>query len=120
MLVSGSHDATKRLWDVDEKKPLATLITPFGQRNEWAVVSPDGWFDGDPAGWSELEWRLDPSRLDLDPIQGYFADYYRPGLLAELLSAHVDAPRVPPANRSRVVPVVRDTRRTRRTRGRDG
>ena len=105
MLVSGSHDATKRLWDVDEKRPLATLITPFGQRNEWAVVDPTAGSTATrpagassngvciPAAWTSIRLRI-------------FCRLLFHGLLFELLSAHVDAPRVPPANRSRVVPIV--------------
>lgn len=45
------------LYELKTGKLLGSLVT-FDQ-TDWAVVTPDGLFDGSPSAWKLLSWRLD-------------------------------------------------------------
>jgi hypothetical protein len=67
------------------------MVSPGG--DDWLVVTPDGLFDGTPAAWSEVLWRLSPNLLDALPVEVFFNEYFYPNLLGEILSGK--RPRAP-------------------------
>jgi WD40 repeat protein/translation initiation factor IF-1 len=78
--VSGYLD----LCDVNTGKLLASLID-LGEAG-WAVVTPDGLFDGSPNAWKLLSWRLSDKLYDIAPVEAFFKEFYRPGLLQDILT----------------------------------
>lgn len=82
LLVSGSSDASMKLWDVMTGKELASLFSLDQQ--DWLVLTPDGLFDGSPAAWNQILWRFSANLFDVAPVELFFNDYYHPGLLADL------------------------------------
>lgn len=59
---------------------------PQQQQLDWLVVTPDGLFDGTPAAWDQLRWRFSSDTFDLLPVEIFFQDFYRPGLLSDILA----------------------------------
>lgn len=84
-LLSGGEDGSARLWDPQTGELLATLVCS-NDGADWLAVTPDGLFDGSPGGWNQILWRFAGGLLDLTPVESYFADFYYPGLLADLLA----------------------------------
>ena len=84
LIVSGSVDGSTRLWDAETGEHLATLVSLVDD-DGWLVATPDGLFDGSPDAWRHIRWRFGESEALL-PVESYFADFYSPGLLAELLA----------------------------------
>ncbi|MGI8837561.1 MAG: caspase family protein [Pyrinomonadaceae bacterium] len=82
LLVSGSSDASMKLWDVATGRELASLFSLDQQ--DWLVLTPDGLFDGSPAAWNQILWRFSSNLFDVAPVELFFNDYYHPGLLADL------------------------------------
>jgi len=82
LLISGSSDASMKLWDVSTGRELASLFSMDQQ--DWLVLTPDGLFDGSPAAWSQILWRFSSNLFDVAPVELFFNDYYHPGLLADL------------------------------------
>lgn len=54
--------------------------------NDWAVVTPEGLFDGSPGAWKLMWWRLDGNTFRYAPLEAFFSEFYRPGLLADIVS----------------------------------
>jgi WD40 repeat protein len=93
VLISGSGDATTKLWEVASGRELATLVTLAGNLDkeelgvsDSLVVTPDGLFDGTPAAWQQIRWRFSERTFDIAPVEVYFNELYYPGLLADLLN----------------------------------
>jgi WD40 repeat protein len=82
LLISGSGDASMKLWDVAAGRELASLFSM--DRQDWLVLTPDGLFDGSPAAWNQILWRFSANLFDVAPVELFFNDYYHPGLLADL------------------------------------
>ena len=82
LLVTGSADASMKLWDVAAGKELASLFSM--DQEDWLVLTPDGLFDGSPAAWNQILWRFSSNLFDVAPVELFFNDYYHPGLLADL------------------------------------
>jgi WD40 repeat protein len=84
-LLTASADQTARLWLLDGRNELARLVS---LRSGWAVVTPDGRFDGTLDG--DLEDRLDAIQWSGEghnfAVDGFMEKYYRPALLGHLLS----------------------------------
>ncbi len=60
-LASASHDATIRLWRLDDRGgSLLGTLAGSSDGIEWVVFTPDGLFDGSAAGERRVTWRLDP------------------------------------------------------------
>jgi len=71
--------------DVATGGPLAT-VSAFGNGQEWLVNSPDGLFDGSPAAYRQLGWGFPGKGRAAVPLEAFFADFYRPGLLPDILA----------------------------------
>jgi WD40 repeat protein len=82
-IFTGSEDATLKVWRARDGAELATLLT--AGESDWMVVTPDGLFDGSPAMWRQIIWRFGDT-LSYAPVEAFFADFYRPGLLSEIIS----------------------------------
>jgi len=80
-MLTASRDGTARLWDLATGRELLTLTTD-GERKVWAVASPDGLFDATEAGRHVLGYRF--QKMTGGEIDQFFAEGYRPGLLAEV------------------------------------
>jgi hypothetical protein len=104
LLASGSRDATVKLWDLATKTELCSLIAV--DENDWLVVTPDGLFDGLPAGWDKIIWRFSPSIYDVAPVEAFFSDFYYPGLLAEILAGKRPQAAKDIAQKDRRLPIV--------------
>ncbi len=72
------------VYAVNTGKLLASLIAV--DTIDWAVVLPDGRFDGSPNAWKLLSWRLSDRLYDIAPIEAFFNEFYRPGLLQDIFA----------------------------------
>ena len=54
--------------------------------DDWIVVTPDGLFDGPTATFNKLLWRFSGRLGDVAPAEAFFNEFYRPGLLAEIMA----------------------------------
>jgi hypothetical protein len=91
-LASGAHDGTLRLWDVATGDELLCLLS-LSEGKEWLAVTPDGLFDGSPAGREQVSFRVGGG-LNVAPVDRFFQDFYRPGLLAEIVKGDRPKPEV--------------------------
>ena len=79
--ISGSDDATVRIWNLQEKKEIVRMV---GFRDgEWAVMTPDGRFDASPSGMKALYY---VQGRDVLPLESFFDKFFTPGLLAKVIS----------------------------------
>ncbi|HXT62365.1 MAG TPA: caspase family protein [Pyrinomonadaceae bacterium] len=83
-ILTGGNDGTTRYWDAFTGQELCRLIS-FADGN-WVVLTPEGLFDGSPAGWNRLSWRFSPEPADVAPVESFFSEYYYPGLLADIFA----------------------------------
>ena len=82
-LLSSSKDGTVRLWSVRSGELLLTLIATG---KDWLVVTPDGLFDGTPNAWKRLIWRFDNNTFTYAPVEAFYREFYRPGLLQDIFA----------------------------------
>lgn len=86
MLVGPDRFKTMGIWDRQTGERLGSLYAL--QEGEWLVTTPSGLFDGSPRGWRKIAWRAPNGGLATLPSEAFFNEFYRPGLLAELLEGH--------------------------------
>ena len=91
-LATGSEDGTTRLWDLATGDELARLIS-LDQGADWLVVTPEGLFDGSEGGRQRVAFRVGGG-LDVVPVDRFFQDFYRAGLLADLARGRRPMPEV--------------------------
>ncbi|MEO5960596.1 MAG: caspase family protein, partial [Opitutaceae bacterium] len=112
MLLTASRDGTVRLFDNATGMELACLASSNGGKN-WAVVAPDGLYDGSELGRRMIGYRFS-TKLPGASVDQFFAQFYRPGLLAEIfrgdrpMAATQMGRRQPPALKI-VAPKIRST-----------
>jgi hypothetical protein len=80
-LLTASEDGTTRFWDVATGEELARWLS-LDEDKDWLVVTADGLFDGSANGRQLVSYRV--HRSTLVPVDRFFKDFYRPGLLAAL------------------------------------
>ena len=90
LLATASWDATVRLWRVASGTLVATLLVV--DQNDWLVMTPEGLFDGSPGAWSRILLRFSPALRDVAPLDLFFADFFHPGLLTELMAGRQPLP----------------------------
>lgn len=79
--LTASRDGTARMWDLTTGRELLTLTTDATGKG-WAAVSPDGFFDGSEGGRKALAYRF--PKGGFEELDRFFAEGFRPGLLAEV------------------------------------
>ena len=107
-LVVSGNSGELALYDHRTGEPLATLVSVRDdgdwlldmQRTgrawsgeDWLVVTPDGLFDGPPSAFNKLLWRFSDRLEDVAPGEVFFNEFYRPGLLADIMDGR--KPRAP-------------------------
>jgi WD40 repeat protein len=60
--------------------------------NDWLITSANGLFDGTPGAWNKLQWRFEGNTFKHAPVEAFFKEFYRPGLLSELLRGEIPRP----------------------------
>jgi WD40 repeat protein/uncharacterized caspase-like protein len=81
-VLTGLADGTARLWDIATGDELCRLIN-IDNGEDWAVVTPDGLFDGTRSGREKIAFRIGAG-LNVVPLDRFFQDCYYPSLLAEI------------------------------------
>ena len=104
-IAAGGLGGSITLWEVATGRLRATLV-PVRESNDWLVVTPDGLFDGTPAAWKTILWRFSNDNFDVSPVEVFFKDFYRPGLLQEILAGRRPTARVDLARVDRRQPTV--------------
>jgi WD40 repeat protein/uncharacterized caspase-like protein len=104
-LVSGGEDGSARLWQTETGTLVATMVS-LNKGNDWLVVTPDGLFDGSPGGWNQILWRFTPGLYDVEPVEIFFNEYFRPGLLPDILAGRKLSAAVDIAQKDRRQPKV--------------
>jgi WD40 repeat protein len=71
-----------------ETGEVRASLLRFGNADsmDWMVVTPDGLFDGTPGAWSQIDWRFSDDTFDVVPAEVFFQEFFRPGLLADILA----------------------------------
>ncbi len=85
LLASASDDGATFLWDANTGENLLTLIS-LDDGGEWMVVTPQGLFDGTPVSWNQILWRYNQDTFNVAPIEWFFAEFYHPGLLSDIIA----------------------------------
>jgi uncharacterized caspase-like protein/WD40 repeat protein len=104
VVVSASPDGLLEIRRLATGELLGDLTASRG--GDWLVTTPSGFFDGSPGGWQRLAWRTQAG-IETAPGELYFDEFYRPGLLAQLLDGRAPGPAVPIGERDRRQPLVR-------------
>lgn len=91
--ITGSDDGTARLWDLATGDEVVKIL-PDANGKDWLVCTPDGLFDGSPGGREKVNYRIGGG-LNVVPVDRFFQDFYRPGLLASVLSGEPPRAEVP-------------------------
>ncbi|HVX61939.1 MAG TPA: WD40 repeat domain-containing protein, partial [Pirellulales bacterium] len=84
-VVSGSSDSTLRCWSVATGDELLRL-TMVDDGRDWLAATPEGLFDGSEGGRERVAFRIGGG-LNVVPVDRFFQDFYRPGLMASLWKA---------------------------------
>ncbi len=83
-LVSTGNDSKVNLWNVATGELSLSRITL--KENNWLVVTPDGYFDGTPAGWQQVSWRFSDELYDRAPAEIFFNEFYYPDLYSDVVN----------------------------------
>lgn len=82
LVTVSSQDASARLWDAASGKELARMVS-LNDRADWLVITPDGRYDGSPAGRRAVMHRTGDGS-DLAAAEEAAPSLHRAGLLAKL------------------------------------
>jgi WD40 repeat protein len=91
-LATSSEDGTIKLWNPNDGTLIMNLV--LLNESDWLVTTPEGFFDGTPAAWTQLLWRFNKNGLDDRPVELYFNDFFYPNLFQDVLAGK---PPKPPA-----------------------
>lgn len=95
------------IFDFRTQRELVTLVAMPG--DEWLAVTPDGRFDGSPGSFDAVKWRFSKNLYDIAPAEAFFADFYYPGLIDDLLNGRMPAAVSNPAAKDRRQPTIKVT-----------
>lgn len=90
--MTGSLDGTMRLWELGSGDELARLLT-LERGRDWLVVTPQGLFDGSVEGRRRVSFRVGGG-LSIAPVDRFFQDFFRPGLLGALWRGEQPVPEI--------------------------
>jgi WD40 repeat protein len=91
-LLAASVSSVVWVWDLATGDVVACLLS-LDRGKDWLAVTPDGLFDGSPAGREQVAFRVGGG-LNVVPVDRFFQDFYRPGLLAEIVKGDRPKPEV--------------------------
>lgn len=87
----GTSEGMLELWDFERREMLVSWASfeyhdrfHFGE--DWLAATPSGLFEGSPRGWKRLLVRFHHNSFESVPIDRYFADFYKPGILGDALN----------------------------------
>ena len=100
---TGGRHATITIFDLEAKKVLARLY-PDIRRKDWAVVTPDGRFDGNSGA---LESMYHAKGNAIVPLSAMYEKFYTPRLLPRLLAGEIFDPINVDVNDLKKTPVVK-------------
>jgi WD40 repeat protein/uncharacterized caspase-like protein len=87
ILISGSDDRMIKLWDPANGDELLTQVVLDDQdEQDWAVIAPDGLFDGSSPAWRRIIWRFTGVAYDFVPIEVFFNEFFYPELLPDIMA----------------------------------
>jgi len=86
VIAGPDRDGALSIWSRSDGTLLGQLRA--FQEGEWLITSSVGLFDGSPRGWSLISWHDPDNALQTVSGEIYFNEFYRPGLLADLLDGH--------------------------------
>ncbi len=81
-IFSSSFDGTMKIWDVITGKLILTIY-PFGDTDDYVIITPDGRFDGTPEGLKLLHY---VKGMEIIPLESTFEKFYTPNLLARVMA----------------------------------
>ena len=80
------------LWDTATGDRLLRVVAANGG-TDWLAITPEGLFDGSEAGRQQVCYRIGGG-LNVVPVDRFFQDFYRPGLVAALRNGERPVPDV--------------------------
>ncbi len=102
-LLIGTYKGTIVLWNIEQKKAVATLYPEPARRN-WAVVLPDGSFDANSGAQATM---FHTTGNTLAPLSAVFEQFYMPRLFARAIAGEKFEPVNVDVNKLKKAPVVR-------------
>ncbi|REJ75969.1 MAG: hypothetical protein DWQ47_10080 [Acidobacteria bacterium] len=78
------NDDSTKIVEIDSGKDVCRLFSLTN--NNWAVTTPEGFFDGTPDAWRQMIWRFNNNTFDWGEVEIYFNAFYYPGLLQQMMS----------------------------------
>lgn len=83
-MASGSDDGTVKIWDLETRKEIATLI--HIDRDDWIVLGADGLFDASQNAMNLMYYTVETDgKQEIIELEQLKSRYYEPGLLQKLL-----------------------------------
>jgi hypothetical protein len=70
------------LWDLATGSEVVRLVR-LASEHDWIALTPEGLFDGSEGARKLVSYRIG-NTLEVVPVDRFFQEYYRPGLLAEI------------------------------------
>lgn len=86
-----SRNGSVSLWDLVTGEEIVRMICLTGK--DWLVITPEGFFDGSPQGMQRITYRV-AGGLNVVPVERFFQDFYRPGLLAAIMRGERPLPEI--------------------------
>ncbi len=83
-LISAGDDRLVKLWNWASGEELLTQVVLDDQ--DWAVIAPDGLFDGSAAAWRRIIWRFPDGDKDFVPVEVFFDEFFYPELLPDIMA----------------------------------
>lgn len=82
-----------RIWDIATGDEVARFFPDINAGEDWLVCTAEGMFDGSEGGRGRISYRVGTG-LTVTPVDRFFQDFYRPGLLADLSAGRRPMPEV--------------------------
>lgn len=97
-------DGEVELWNLHDSTKLATIVFPG--TGGWLVYTPDGLFEASENAWKNVDFRFKNQTTNVSPVEGYFQNYFDPGLLSAVLAGQTDPHPADPETLDRNAPAV--------------
>lgn len=89
-ILTGSRDNTVRMWSVATGEEMFSM-TLVNRGKDWLLATREGLFDGSEGARQKVSFRVGGG-LNIVPVDRFFQDFYRPGLMAAIWN---DRPALP-------------------------